>query len=187
MSISLGWIGSLLYLIGHAYISMVKSWSPKIYYASNLIAALSLVISSLILFSYQAAVINSFWALISILLLKKIDISKVPVSKRSFYIGSVAIIGWCAFVGYDSGWKSTNFYTVLGWSSSYAFCLSYFLFCSKKVTHIKYLLINIYAAGAIMPILWVQQNWPVFSLEVCWVAISAYGVYARMDEVHLID
>ena len=36
-----------LYLVNHGYISVVKNWNPKIYYSGNLLAALSLVVSSL--------------------------------------------------------------------------------------------------------------------------------------------
>lgn len=183
----LGWLGSILYLINHGYISVVKNWNPKIYYGGNLIAALSLVVSSLMIVSYQAVVINGFWAIISILLLIKVDVAKVPLSKKLFSVGFIIIIAWLSLAGFQEGWRSSTFFSYLGWSSSYVFCLSYFLFCSKKLSHVNYLLLNIYAASALLPLLWEQQNWPVFSLEVCWAVISAYGVLARIDEVHLID
>lgn len=185
--VTLGWFGSVLYLINHGYISAFKHWKPKIYYGCNLIAALSLVVSSLMIFSYQAVVINGFWAIISILLLLNIDVAKVPFSKRVFKLGFVFILAWLVFIGFQYGWGSITLYDYLGWSSSYVFCLSYFLFCSKKLNHINYLLFNIYAACALLFILWEQHNWPVFSLELCWAAISAYGVFARLDEVHLIN
>ncbi|TYK64509.1 CBU_0592 family membrane protein [Colwellia echini] len=187
MVVLLGWFGSVLYLLNHGYISVVKNWRPNIYYAGNLIAALALVVSSLIIVSYQAVVINGFWALISILLLIKFDVAKVPLSKRIFYLGFILILIWSAYIGFEQGFYSYAFYTCLGWSSSYVFCLSYLLFCSKKLKHINYLLLNFYAASALLPILWSQQNWPVFTLEVSWALISAYGAYTRMDEVHLID
>ncbi|GAA0819218.1 hypothetical protein GCM10009111_23030 [Colwellia asteriadis] len=183
----LGWFGSALYLINHSYISIVKNWNPKLYYSANLIAALSLVVSSLIIISYQAVVINGFWALVSILLLIKFDIAKIPLSKSLFYIGFILLLVWSAFIGYQHGWSSLMFYSCLGWSSSYVFCLSYFLFCSKKLTHVNYLLLNVYAASVLLPILWSQQNWPVFGLEVCWAIISAYGAYSKIEQVHLID
>ncbi|GHE81437.1 CBU_0592 family membrane protein [Thalassotalea profundi] len=183
----LGWIGSILYLINHGYISSVKQWNPNIYYGGNLIAALSLVISSLMIFSSQAVVINGFWAFISILLIVKFEVAKIPFSKRVFYLGLIFILAWAAYIGFEYSVTSINFYTVLGWSSSYVFCLSYFLFCSKKLNDIKYLLFNAYAATALLPILWSQGNWPVFSLEVCWAVISVYGLYSRIEKVHLID
>lgn len=183
----LGWFGSILYLINHAYISLIKDWKETWYYSGNLIAAVALVVSSLIIASYQAVVINSFWAVISLLLLLKFDVTKLSFSKRVFYIGlgvfSVAILG----VGYRSGFNSNAFFTVLAWSSSYAFCLSYFLFCAKKLSQISYLALNAYAACALLPLLLVQQNWPVFTLEVCWAVISVYGIFAKLENSHLID
>lgn len=183
----LGWFGSIVYLINHGYISVVKSWNTRIYYFGNLIAALVLVISSLLIHSYQAVVINGFWAVVSLLLLMHFDITRVPVSRRLFYVGFVLIITASAYIGLQEGWQSTPFYTALGWTSTYAFCLSYLLFCSKKISHISYLGFNFYAASALLPILWGQANWPVFTLEVCWAAISIFGVLTRIDEVHLID
>lgn len=183
----LGWFGSLLYLVNHGYISIVKHWNAKLYYGANLIAAMSLVISSLLIASYQAVVINAFWAVISILLLIKVDVAKIPLSKKVFIVGFVILLGWLALIGSQSGWKSTTFYAYLGWSSSYVFCFSYFLFCSKKLSHVSYLSLNLYAACALLPLLWQQENWPVFSLEISWALISAYGVFSRIDEVHLID
>ena len=187
MVVILGWFGSFLYLVNHAYISIVKGWNTKLYYSGNFIAAMSLVVSSLLIFSYQAVVINAFWAVVSILLLIKFDVAKVPLSKRIFFLGFIAILVWLLISGSQNGWQSTTFYSHLGWSSSYVFCFSYFLFCSKKLSHVNYLLLNIYAACALLPLLWQQQNWPVFSLEVVWATISAYGVLSRIDEVHLID
>jgi hypothetical protein len=183
----LGWFGSALYLVNHSYISIVKNWNPKLYYSGNLIAAVCLVVTSLFIVSYQAVVINGFWALISILLLMKFDVAKIPLSKLFFYTGFLLLLVWSGFIGVEHGFNSPMFYSSLGWSSSYVFCLSYFLFCSKKLSHINYLLFNAYAASALLPILWSQQNWPVFGLEICWAAISAYGVYARIEQVHLID
>lgn len=187
MVAALGWIGSVLYLLNHAYISIVKNWKPSFYYGGNFIAAISLVISSLILASYQAVVINSFWAVISILLLVKFDVSRLAFSKRFFYVGFSLFLAVCTWIVVKYGLSSDVFFTYLGWSSSYVFCLSYFLFSSKKLSHVSYLLLNVYAATALLPLLWGQQNWPVFTLEVCWALISGYGVFARLDEVHLID
>lgn len=183
----LGWLGSILYLINHAYISMVKNWQPKIYYAGNLVAAVSLVVSSVMISSYQAVLINGFWALVSVLLLVKFDVSRIPLSKRFFFFGFGALLFYIVYLGVTHGVNTLTFYTYLGWSSSYVFCLSYLLFCSKKLSQIKYLAFNFYAASALLPILWSQENWPVFTLEVCWALISLYGVYVKAEAIHLID
>ena len=183
----LGWVGSFLYLINHSYISVVRNWNPKIYYTGNLIAAVFLVISSIIVISYQAAVINTFWAVISVLLLLNVDVKKIPLSRRAFNVGFIILLIWLAFSAVQLSWSSPVFHANLGWSSSYVFCLSYFLFSSKKLSQRKYLLFNVYAACALLPTLWNQENWPVFSLEICWALISAYGMLSRQEPLHLID
>lgn len=187
MTFLLGWIGSILYLLNHIYISVEKDWNERAYYSGNLIAAISLIVSSMTIPSYQAIVINSFWAIISLLLLFKFNVNKFIFSKRIFFVGLILIISYCISLAFSQNINSLEFHTYLGWSSSYVFCLSYFLFCSKKLSHIQYLLLNVYAATALLPLLWSQENWPVFTLEVCWALISTYGVLSRLDDVHLID
>lgn len=183
----LGWFGSILYLINHGYISVYKNWKTHIYYSGNCIAALSLMVSSFMLLSYQAVVVNGFWALISMLLLLNVNVAKVPMSKRIFYVGFISFVTISLIIGFHYGWAAPVFHVYIGWSSSYVFCLSYFLFCSKKINQISYLMLNFYAAIALLPILYSQENWPVFTLEVCWAAISIYGVYRRIEQIHLID
>lgn len=187
MAAIIGWLGSGIYLINHAYISTKKYWNSTVYYTGNLLAALILVTSSLLISSYQAVVINSFWAIISVMLLMRLDVAKIPISKRVFYFGFIIILSYSLYAGIEHGCQSADFFTRIGWSSSYVFCLSYLLFCSDKMNKVKYLLFNFYAATALLPILWTQQNWPVFTLEVCWALISLYGVYTRVEEIHLID
>lgn len=183
----LGWFGSILYLLNHGYISIIKNWHSGVYYGGNFLAAISLVLSSFLLGSYQAVVINAFWAIISLLLLVKFDVSRLAFSKRIFYVGFASFILFCGWLSFKHGMFSETLYVYLGWSSTYVFCLSYFLFSSKKLSHVSYLMLNVYAATALLPLLWSQQNWPVFTLEVCWALISGYGVFVRIDEVHLID
>lgn len=187
MLLILGWFGSVCYLVNHGYISIVKNWNAKIYYSGNLIAAVSLVISSFAISSNQAVFINSFWAIISALLLLNMDIAKLPFSKRVFFVGFAVLLICSSYMGFEYGWTSTIFHNWLGWSSGYVFCLSYLLFCSKKLSPLYYLVLNAYAASALLPVLWGQGNWPVFFLEICWIAISLFGVYTRIESIHLID
>ena len=187
MIATLGWIGSILYLVNHGYISVVKQWQEKLYYGGNLVAALSLVISSLFLSSFQAVVINGFWAIISLLLLMRFDINRLSFSKRIFYAGFGVFLIAIAYTAWYFGHNSMELFTCLAWSSSYVFCLSYFLFCSKKLTHLAYLTFNVYAACALLPLLWLQQNWPVYTLEVSWALISVYGIFKKLEQSHLID
>jgi hypothetical protein len=76
---------------------------------------------------------------------------------------------------------------VFGWSSAFVFCSSYFLFSATRISSRAYLILNAYAALALLPLLWQKENWPVFALEVAWAGISIYGVAKSYQEVHLID
>ena len=65
----IGWFGTVLYLINHVYISLNSQYKKNIYYVGNAIAALALVLSSLVVSSMQAVIINGFWAIVSVALL----------------------------------------------------------------------------------------------------------------------
>lgn len=180
----LGWVGIAFYLLGHAYISIVKDWKKVFYYGGNLIAAVSLVITSAALESWQAVVINVFWAIVSILLLLRYDLSKVPFSMVAFKIILVGI--WIVLIVMSIIKQSIQL-DILGWSSAFVFCAGYLLFSANKMSINMYFICTAYAASSLMPQLWLDQNWPVFTLEVCWTVISIYGLISKYNEPRLID
>lgn len=180
----IGWIGTVLYLFNHAYLSLYAHWQKKIYYSGNLIAALCLVVSSLYISSYQAVVVNSFWALISIALLCHLPIAKLPASRRIFYSCLLIFFALLIFYFVADGLLRMD---VLGWSASFAFSFAYLLFSSDKISKLQYLLWNTYAALALIPTLWLDQNIPVLALEIIWALLSFYGALRRYKNVHLID
>lgn len=180
----LGWLGITFYLLGHAYISIVKDWKKVIYYSGNLIAAVSLVISSTAIESWQAVVINVFWAIISILQLLRYDLSKVLFSMLAFKIILAGV--WLALIIMSVVKQSVQL-DILGWSSAFVFCAGYLLFTANKMSLNLYFICTAYAASSLMPQLWLDQNWPVFTLEVCWIIISVYGLISKYNEPRLID
>ncbi|MDO6427010.1 hypothetical protein Q4489_08310 [Thalassotalea sp. 1_MG-2023] len=184
MLVLIGWIGTVLYLINHAYISFVRHWKPNIYYGGNLLAAVVLVISSLAVSSYQAVFINAFWAMVSLAILRHWPINKIPASTRLFYLGLFVFVSYFCYQYIASGVINI---ALLGWSSAYAFTAGYLLFCCKKLNHLAYLLLNAYAAIVLLPQLWQDQNLPVFALEIAWAAISLVGAVKRVREPHLMD
>ncbi|MFT2090271.1 CBU_0592 family membrane protein [Paraglaciecola sp. 2405UD69-4] len=182
--IILGWFGTITYLVNHGYISFSKDKSNLIYYGGNFLAALSLVISSIVSQSYQAVVINGFWAIISILVLANINLKRLPINVMFFNI----ILGIFAIgVAYQGIMLNKLDTQLLGWSSAFVFSASYLLFTIGKMPIINYLIFNAYAAFVILPQVWIDQNWPVFALEICWGTISLYGAFRKINEVHLID
>jgi hypothetical protein len=182
--VALGWLGTVTYLLNHAYISLVPQWRPSIYYGANLVAALALVATSLHSQSLQAVAINGFWALLSIALLYGLPVAKLPFSSRLFH---QLLLVFAIAIGYLSSVNGAQAVIALGWSSVFVFSAAYLLFSSGKMKTRHYLAFNGYAALALMPQLWLDQNWPVFGLEVAWAAISFYGVGKHKDDVHLID
>ncbi|MFQ3249368.1 MAG: hypothetical protein ACI9O6_001176 [Glaciecola sp.] len=180
-----GWFGTILYLANHAYISLVKQWRPKIYFLGNLIAATSLTVQSVYLSSWQAAAINGFWMLISALLLSGVKMDSVKINAKSYFAFSgillASVLSSFVFI------ELTQFYDILAWSAAYFFCSSYFLFSAKRISSRAYLAVNVYAALVLLPQLWLEANYPVFSLEVTWALVSMIGIVKSYQEVHLID
>ena len=179
-----GWLGTLLYLLNHAYISLESDWKTRIYYSGNLLAAVLLVMQSSVLATWQAVAINAFWALVSVALLCRLAIDKVPFSMRGFLLLALLLIVW---VGSQATVSTTALLSALGWSSAYFFCASYLLFSSGKMPPRYYFLCNLYAALALLPQLWISENWPVFCLEIIWAVLSAIGAAKRFYTIHLID
>jgi hypothetical protein len=180
----LGWFGTVAYLVNHAYISLVQQRNNTIYYGGNFLAATALVISSMASHSFQAVVINGFWALISILILAKVDLQRFPVSRRLF---NAILVLFALALLYQALLNSEFDIRLLGWSSAFVFSASYLLFSVGKMRILIYLLCNAYAAFALLPQVWQDENWPVFVLEICWGCISIYGAARRYNQVHLID
>ncbi|MBF7074066.1 hypothetical protein ISG33_11715 [Glaciecola sp. MH2013] len=186
----IGWAGTFLYLVNHAYISMMSNWKRTLYFGGNFLAATLLVVQSVYLASWQAVVINGFWMLVSICLLAGMSFDNIKIAAKHYYVVCVslfvALISLSTLSLLSTGsWASTI--QLFGWSSAFVFCSSYFLFSATRISSRAYLILNAYAAIALLPLLWEKQNWPVFALEVAWAAISIYGVAKSYQQVHLID
>ncbi len=182
MIIFIGWFGTLLYLVNHAYISISKNWQQNIYYTGNVVAAICLIISSSFSTSWQAVVINTFWAIISIAFLVGTNLNVLSFNKHFFYVAIFAMLA--IFVGQLLVQNHLNF-ALLGWSSAFIFSGCFLLFSQGKMPPRSFLGWNAFAAVALLPQLWNDSNWPVFSLEIIWAAISIYGV-ARREKVYLL-
>ena len=180
----LGWLGTFIYLLNHAYISLANCWNKKLYYGANALAASFLIISSVFNTSWQAVVINAFWLVISLALLANKNVASLSFNLRIFY--SVLMIGLAVFFGNILLFNQINF-ALLGWLSAFTFSACYLLFCQEKLLPRYYLLWNAFAAIALMPQLWLDHNWPVFYLEISWALISLYGAGRKFSQPHLID
>ena len=171
---SLGWLGSGLYIVAHAWITVLKRPAAKAYYWMNVAAALALVVSSALLASWQPVFINGFWALISLAALGGVTLPRLPLTNRwlaaiviSLFLSGAA----CVLLGLTFGWS------LLAWSSVVAFCLSYWRFSAKRLSQAQYFMFSAYAAFILLPQLYFDQNWPVFALEVVWGSLSVMGLW----------
>jgi len=178
-----GWLGSMLYLLSHSYISYKADWNKRLYYALNLSAAMLLVATSVVFSSWQAVVINCFWAGISVLFFFDVKLGSLPVSPSIFRAAVVVLWGWIAVLWFKDGELSLG---LLGWSSAFVFSAAYLLFSAERIRPGYYFLWSAYAALALLPQLWLDQNWPVFMLEIIWAGISLFGAIRRFGQFRLI-
>ena len=180
----LGWTGTLLYLINHGYISFYNNWNKTIYYSGNGVAAILLIITSLAIGSWQAVIINLFWAAISARFLIGIVVKRPIITKQYFeyllvLMISIALISIFLFPNWT--------FSILGWSSVWAFCIGYLLFSSNHLLPRYYFLYSAYAAIALLPQLWLDLNMAVFFLEIIWAMMSLYAAIKRFAQIHIID
>ncbi len=180
----LGWFGTTLYLINHAYLSFVPKWKKSIYYSANFIAALSLVVSSVYLHSWQAVAINVFWGVVSMLFLLKLRLRELPLSSGRFLLllfGTILISIFAYLRAPEQIWN------VVSWVAAVIFSLSYLMFSASKMKARYYQLANFLAAIMCLPVLWIQVNYAVFALEIIWALISAWSAIKQFNEAHIID
>lgn len=179
----IGWLGTIIYLINHAYISINKNWQKNIYYSANAVAAIFFVITSVFTNSWQAVVINLFWAIISLALISGTNLNRIPLTKNFFYAVVLAMLlyflGQYLFTGYVN-------IVLLGWISAVVFTSCYLLLSQEKMLPRFYLCWNAFASIIILPQLYQDVNWPVFGLQMIWAIISIYGAIRRFEDAHLL-
>lgn len=179
----LGWLGTFLYLGNHAYLSLVPNCKMPRYYASNLLAAVCLIISSVFSTSWQAVMVNAFWAIVSLLLLKNGDISRLTFKPAYFYGAVVAMV--IILLGYV--WPFTDWLiAMLAWVATFLFCSCYLLFSAKRLAPRHYFLFNALASICLVPQMWLDQNWPVVALQIMWCLLSLVGAVNRYQQLGLL-
>ena len=180
----LGWFGTCLYLLNHAYLSLYAKWRPPVYYWGNFLAAAALIVSSFVISSWQAVAINGFWAVISLLMIAGVSLRALPFTSYRLWL----MIGVVAAIGTFALWRSPEkVWSIISWLAAITFGLSYLLFCAERLAPRHYQVANVVAALGCMPQLWIDLNYAVFFLEFAWALISARAVYKRYKEMHLID
>lgn len=112
----LGWVGTILYIVNHAYLSLYSQCRRDIYYLGNLLAASALVVSSSAIQSWQAVAINGFWAIISLLMLASVSLRALAFGSRRAQVlmsGVVAIAAVAVIKSPDQLWNALNWIAAL--------------------------------------------------------------------------
>lgn len=183
-----GYGGTLLYLVSHAYVSLQQDFNQRYYYAGNLVAATALVVSSTVLFSWQAVCTNLFWALVSLQRLRDLPLPANAVLNSYFRRASRVVAGALLGVLAISVFvKPLLAIGLLAWLSVLIFSLAYLLFAAGELDKRRYLWLNFLAALIIMPQMWLDSNYPVLLLEGCWAIVSLYGALSINRATHLIS
>jgi hypothetical protein len=173
-----GWTGAALYLGAYLYLAGSVAPQVRVYYATNLLAALLVCLSSVDFGTWPTVVINGFWAGVSSVALRGRDVApgflRAPVlnSLLTTLLATscaVAVVLWL-----HAGAPAAA--SLLGWSSAAAFCFGYLLFAAEGIERRAFLAYNLYAALVLLPRLILDSNWPVVGLEVVWALVSLGGL-----------
>lgn len=178
MILVLGWFAVGLYLADHAYLSLRQTIRWPVYYSVNLVAALAFVVSSAALLSWQSVFINAFWAIVSILALVGVTL-RVPATAGRVsvvVVGAMAVIALpVMIIDLHAGFE------IAGWAGSALYCIAYFLLAQALIKRPRFLVLNAAAAILLIPIYWVQGNWPAVGMSVSWATVSVVGLARRQS------
>lgn len=169
----LGWVGTALYLANHALLAFGRIDRGPPYYAVNALAALMVAFSSAQIASWQAVWVNGFWTLVSAAGFIGV------VWPRGRGPGLRALLVLCVVAGVLAlvwhGIELAAFIRALGWAATILFCGAYLLFALGRLDSQAFLAANTFAAFGLVPVLALDQNWPVVTLELIWGVLSLVG------------
>lgn len=170
----IGWAGTVLYLVNHALLAFSRIERGRAYYLANGMAAALVTVSSVALSSWQAVAVNGFWVLASLAGLAGITLGVSRAASARGLIGlcgvGLVVAAVLAVGDVQHGIRG------LGWAATVLFCGSYLLFAVGRMTQSVFLACNAAAAFGLIPVLVLDQNWPVVFLEVVWCALSVIGL-----------
>ncbi|MGF1759158.1 hypothetical protein L4D76_14700 [Photobacterium sagamiensis] len=179
----LGWLGAGLYLSAFALLSLKIIPANKLYLLLNTLGSSLLIIYSLVISSYQIAVINSLWIIISLLAHKK----KLPVfqhvDNRTFAAGFIGLL--VGQIGALYHQNMTLVIDMLGWISTWIYLAGYSLFLSENITLHQYRCWGVIAPLTILPVLYIDQNWPNFASNTIWMIVALISLF-RSRQVRTI-
>ena len=170
----IGWVGTVLYLGNHGLLAFDRIARGQKYYAINLCAAALVTASSLILASWQALVVNGFWVGVSLLGLLGVRLAPLRGVSLRALLTLCAVLATAAAFAAITDWPLGI--RLLGWSATALFCGIYLLYAVERISAQQFLAGNAAAAFCLVPVLTLDQNWPVVALELVWGVLSVIGL-----------
>lgn len=172
--IYLGWLGTSIYLLAFLLLSFKLIPANRLYLSLNVIGSSILVFYAILIASYQIAVINSIWIMISLLAKKQ----KLPalefLDNRTFT---------AVFIGLVTGQIGALFHgdfdliiEMLGWISAWIYLAGYSVFLSNTINLNQYRYWNFIGPLTILPVLYMDGNWPNFTSNTVWLIIALFSI-----------
>lgn len=173
---TLGWCGSVAYLISYAYRALSPKSHDGLYYSANAFAAVLVLAISFYTRTVPTIAINLFWLAISVRALAMGD--QISGHYLKAFLGPIRVIMGCGIL-VGLAWLLVALETgsdVLAYAGAVAFCMSYMLYGERSIGLREFSFWNMIGALALLPQLWILANTPVFFLEVVWSLIALYAV-----------
>lgn len=169
----IGWLGSFIYILSYFLLSYKIIDKGKLYYLLNKLAALLVVVISIIKNTFQPVFINAIWLYISYLGYHNKSINIKFLNKNIlhwvslvFFVFSIIAI----FINIELS------FDILAWFSVFGFSASYFLYSMNLLKEKAFHFYNFLAAISLIPKMIIFSNHQVVLLEALWAlfALIAY-------------
>jgi len=170
----IGWLGMAQYLSAFLLLSLNIIGKNRLYYLLNASGCLLLVIYSVSISSYQIAVINLVWLIVSLLACYNRVPSPSLFDSRMF-AGVVIGLLLGDLIAYYSNAHQLAI-DILGWLSVWLYLAAYWLLLNHRMSINHYRYVNVLAPMAILPVLYMDHNWPNFTSNSIWLVVALAGI-----------
>lgn len=169
-----GWMGSFLYVLAYVLLALKRIPPGHLYFSLNVIAAIGVILVSLMKGSYQAIALHLLWGGVSICALTHYRLSAIAIDVAWLRIPTFGMLAFAATL-FLADYPRLGI-AVIAWACVFVLSLSYLLFVEVKITALEFHIWNFLAAALIVPQLFLDGNWQALVLEVIWTLASLVGV-----------
>lgn len=170
----IGWLGMAQYLSAFVLLSLNIIEKDRLYYLLNASGCLLLVIYSVSISSYQIAVINLVWLIVSLLACYN-RVPDLSLFDSRVFAGVVIGLLLGDVIAYYSNAHQLAI-DILGWLSVWLYLAAYWLLLNHRMSVNYYRYVNVLAPMAILPVLYMDQNWPNFTSNSIWLVVALAGI-----------